>query len=170
MKSWRRASSECDAQHSTAASQCVLFSSPSHSPLPIPLNRYKMKITDEEAEVEEPPSADSDSSKRAEAAMAKLAGAIHQAQAVEAMVEVVELGECELSHLSAESDLRKSLLLPKESVAEDGTPCWTQHNGSKTYSAVEDLQFRSTFWTPRSRGLASGTPGRLRLRGQQARI
>ena len=118
-----------------------------------------MKITDEEAEVEEPPSADSDSSKRAEAAITKLAGAIHQAQAVEAMVEVVELGECELSHLSAESDLRKSLLLPKESVAEDGTPCWTQHNGSKTYSAVEDLQFRCDFLDASlEKCQASGTP------------
>jgi len=98
-----------------------------------------------EAEVEEPPSAESDFAKRAEAAITKLAGAIHNAQNVDAMLEVMELGETELSHLSAESELRKALLAPKEGQAEDGTPCWTQHNGSKTYSALEDLQFRNDF-------------------------
>ena len=61
------------------------------------------------------------------------------------MADVVAQGEGELMHLSAESELRKSLLPPKEGVAEDGTPCQTQHNGSKTYSALEDLQFRNDF-------------------------
>merc|ERR1719387_2262211 len=61
------------------------------------------------------------------------------------MIEVIELGEGELAHLTAESELRKALLTPKESVAEDGTPCKTQHNGSKTYSELEDLQFRNDF-------------------------
>ena len=54
---------------------------------------YKMRS---ELELEEPPSAESDFAKRAEAGITKLAGAIHQAQAVDAMAEVVELGETEV--------------------------------------------------------------------------
>jgi len=103
---------------------------------------YKMTS---ELEIEEPPSAESDFAKRAEGMIAKLAGAIHQAQAVDAMPDVVDLGEAELAHLTAESELRKALLPPKEGQSEDGTPCQTQHNGSKTYSALEDLQFRNDF-------------------------
>jgi len=103
---------------------------------------YKMTS---ELEIEEPPSAESDFAKRAEGMIAKLAGAIHQAQAVDAMPDVVDLGEAELAHLTAESELRKAPLPPKEGQSEDGTPCQTQHNGSKTYSALEDLQFRNDF-------------------------
>ena len=65
-----------------------------------------MKMPD----VEEPPSAESDMAKRCEAGIAKLAAAIAHAQAVEAMVEVIEQGEVELAHLTAESELRKALL------------------------------------------------------------
>jgi len=103
---------------------------------------YKMRS---EEEIEEPPSAESDFAKRAENMIAKLAGAIHHANEVDAMSEVIEKAEIELAHLTAESELRKALLPPKEGVAEDGTPCQTQHNGSKTYSALEDLQFRNDF-------------------------
>lgn len=103
---------------------------------------YKM-VSEEECE--EPPSADSDFAKRAEAAIAKLASAIHHAQTVDAMADIVDLGEAELAFLSGESELRKALLPPKEGVTEDGTPCQTQHNGSKTYSVLEDLQFRNDF-------------------------
>ena len=106
---------------------------------------YKMVSEAEEGEAEEPPSAESDFAKRAEGMITKLAGAIHDAQTVDAMAEVVDLGETELAHLTAESELRKALLPPKEGVSEDGTPCQTQHNGSKTYSALEDLQFRTDF-------------------------
>jgi hypothetical protein len=48
-------------------------------------------------------------------------------------------------HLQAENDLRKALLIPKEGVGEDGTPYQMQHTGQKTYSQLEDLQFRNDF-------------------------
>jgi len=99
----------------------------------------------EEGASEAPPSADDGFAKRAEAGITKLAGAIHQAQALEGMVEVVEAGETELMHLQAENDLRKALLIPKEGVGEDGTPYQMQHTGQKTYSQLEDLQFRNDF-------------------------
>ena len=51
----------------------------------------------------------------------------------------------QLGLLTAESELRKALLVPKEGTAEDGTPFQIQHNGQKTYSALEDLQFRNDF-------------------------
>jgi hypothetical protein len=97
------------------------------------------------ADEEEPPSAESDMAKRAEAIIAKLAAAIAHAQSVEAMPEVIEQGETELAFLTGESELRKALLLPKEGVSEDGTPYFTQYNGSRVYSALEDLQFRNDF-------------------------
>ena len=96
-------------------------------------------------EAEEPPSAETDFAKRAEAGIAKLASAIAHAQSVEAMLEVTEQGETELAFLTAESELRKALLQPKEGTAEDGTPYWTQHNGQRVYSLLEDLQFRNDF-------------------------
>ena len=30
-------------------------------------------------------------------------------------------------------------------TAEDGTPYWVEHNGTKVYSALEDLQYRNDF-------------------------
>lgn len=51
------------------------------------------------ADIEEgatPPTADSDFAKKAEQSIAKLAGAIAQAQEVEAMADVVDLGEIEV--------------------------------------------------------------------------
>ena len=106
-------------------------------------------------DAEEPPSAESDAAKRAEAAIAKLAAAIAQAQAVEAFLEVIEQAETELAFLTAESELRKSLLLPKEGTAEDGTPYWTQHNGQRVYSALEDLQVCVGGREGRARALSS---------------
>ena len=54
---------------------------------------YKMVDIEEGAS---PPSAEDDFAKRAEQGIAKLAGAIHQAQAVDAMQSVVEIGETEV--------------------------------------------------------------------------
>lgn len=98
-----------------------------------------------EEEIEEPPSADSDFARKAESGLAKLAGAIFHATDVDAMASVLEEAQACLDHLTEESNLRKALLPPKEGVSEDGTPCQTQYNGSKTYSALEDLQFRNDF-------------------------
>ena len=99
----------------------------------------------EEGTSQEPPSADSDAAKRADAAAAKLAGAIEHAQSVEAMQEVLDKGEMVYQHLTAESELRKGLLEPRTGTAEDGTPYWTEHNGTKVYSSLEDLQYRNDF-------------------------
>ena len=96
-------------------------------------------------EIEEPPSAESDFAKRAEAGIAKLQQAIANYKTVDAMEEVLVLGEGTYAHMCAESELRKALLAPKESVTEDGNPCFTQHNGTQTFSALEDLQFRNDF-------------------------
>jgi hypothetical protein len=105
----------------------------------------QFKMVEPTDESGEPPAGDSDFAKRAEAGIAKLAGAIATAQQVEAMQEVIELGEHHLMDLTAESELRKALLEPKEGLAEDGTTVWTQYNGTKSYSALEDLQFRNDF-------------------------
>ena len=99
----------------------------------------------EEGAVQEPPSADSDPARRADGMAAKLAGAIAHAQSVEALEEVLDKGEAMYGHLTAESELRKGLLEPKTGTGEDGTPFWTEHDGKKVYTALEDLQFRNDF-------------------------
>ena len=108
-----------------------------------------LRMTDpeewEEGACTEPPAADSALGKQAEGAIAKLANAIAAAQLAEAILEVVDAGEFALSVLTAEAELRSSLLLPKEGQAEDGTPTFTQHNGSVVYSLLEDLVFRNDF-------------------------
>ena len=103
---------------------------------------FKMR-DNEDGSFADVPSADSDESKRAEAGIGKLASAIATAQAVEAMHELVEAAEAELTWLSSELELRKALLEPKEGVADDGTPSWTQHTGLVTYSRLEDLLMRN---------------------------
>jgi len=99
----------------------------------------------EEGGATQPPAADSDLAKKAEGMIAKLAAAIGAAQSVEAMAEVVDLGELLLAYLTGEHELRKALLLPKEGTSEEGTPTYTQHNGQITYSVLEDLSFRNDF-------------------------
>ena len=99
----------------------------------------------EEGACTEPPAADAELSKKAEAMIVKLAGAIAEAQQLEVFVEVIDHAEMILAGLTGESELRKALLPPKEGVTEDGTPIFTQHNGQNTYSVLEDLVFRTDF-------------------------
>ena len=126
------------------------------------VQKYKMvDESEEEGSSTEPPSAESDMAKRADGAINKLIDAIDLAQSLSAMGSVTDLAEAELAHLTAEADLRKSLMAPKEGVTEDGTPCQTQYNGTQTYSALEDLVFRNDFLDSSvEKCVASGTaPG-----------
>jgi len=92
----------------------------------------------------EPPSAESDFALKAETGIAILANHISAAQAVEAMEEVIQLAENLHRRLTAESELRKSLLEAKEEPpAEDGTITYVHYNGQKSMSKLENLQLRN---------------------------
>jgi len=131
---------------------------------------FKMTDTSEEEGVPtEPPSGESDFARRADAIISKLIDAIERAQKLQVKMEVTETAEIELNHLSAEADLRKALLVPKEGSTEDGTKCWTQHNGTQTYSALEDLVFRNDFLDSSiEKCVAAGTTPGIMLYGQKA--
>ena len=74
----------------------------------------------------------------------------------------------QLAFLSGESELRKALLAPKEGTTEEGAQCWTEHNGSKTYSQLEDLQFRNDFLDASlEKCVAAGTAAGIVAHGQK---
>lgn len=92
----------------------------------------------------EPPLADSEFAKRAEAGMAKLYGMIGVAQGVEAMEEVIHVAEQLHRRLSAESDLRKALLEPvPQPPLDSGVLTWLHYNGTVTTSKLEALQLNN---------------------------
>jgi len=60
------------------------------------------------------------------------------------MEEVIQLAENLHRRLTAESELRKSLLEAKEEPpAEDGTITYVHYNGQKSMSKLENLQLRN---------------------------
>jgi hypothetical protein len=73
----------------------------------------------EEGGSTEPPSAESEMAKKAEALIGKLAAAIGAAQSVEAKQETVAQAEAELNFLTGEHELRKALLQPKQGTIEE---------------------------------------------------
>jgi hypothetical protein len=75
----------------------------------------------EEGASEAPPSADDGFAKRAEAGITRLAGAIHQAQALEGMVEVVEAGETEVRDHSRRARRYTRTPIPRDMPQHAGT-------------------------------------------------
>jgi hypothetical protein len=141
---------DAEALCQTAESEVVLFD------LMELCQPLKMADTEglEEGGSTEPPSAESEMAKKAEALIGKLAAAIGAAQSVEAKQETVAQAEAELNFLTGEHELRKALLQPKQGTIEETNaetnavtvkPTWTQHNGQVCYSVLEDLTFRDAF-------------------------